>query len=149
MNKRGDKMQEGGVFVGLTSAGVEWVAYKEADFLPMCERFDALEARKAAKAGELVRVKGLTAIQIGRAFEAGQGYCEANNKTIRDGKTFIEASRDVLEAIAEDLRIEAEHIGGTVDFMDCITDAQIAFAESAVQRSLLSTAKKIEKALAK
>ena len=51
--KRGDTVKtEGrasGRYVGRTAAGTIWVAYDEADFAAMCERFDALTRKTAPK----------------------------------------------------------------------------------------------------
>ncbi len=41
--RRGDVVGVGARFVGTTSNGVEWIAYRAVDFAPMCQAFDDLE----------------------------------------------------------------------------------------------------------
>jgi hypothetical protein len=49
---RGQLVERAGVvgrWVGLSSTGLEWVAYQDADFATMCQAFDQAEARRIAR----------------------------------------------------------------------------------------------------
>lgn len=85
--KRGDNY-EGGLYVGTTKAGVEWVARAnrsgsaEENFAKLCERFDATQTRK------VTGIRSQNVIEIAERLHAG----DVENSRIEARRTKITAT---------------------------------------------------------
>lgn len=147
--KRGDNL-EGGLYVGTTKAGVQWVAYDEERFAAMCDRFDQTQTVK------LTGVRGGTMMQVAEYLH--QADQENGNPEARRTKitaTTITAPRSFMVELAERLREEAEQwaCGSRTIAENCFsTDMDWRFEEAAnlrLAKSLKRWAAKIERRIAR
>lgn len=134
--QRGDSY-EGGLYVGTSRAGVEWVSRRGAEeFARLCERFDQREgkptpARRVKLTGCSAQVIELADACATTGAEAGLDYCQA--ATVR--ATVIEAAPEFFGDLAERLRDAAlDWLSGdrTIEEANCEIDWR--FAEAAGKR---------------
>ena len=94
-------------FVGISPAGVEYVAYKAKDIDHLEGRLARLWKRHLARR---IRVRGLTPAQAEHALSAASVLdCKPSDRNAEFGRTWVEASHELLFNIAQDLEYDAEH----------------------------------------
>ena len=150
--KRGD-LYCGGLYVGTTEAGVEWVSYKGAeDFARLCERFDARSPKPAPKKVARVRKLSERVADVCGDTLAAMAENGEDVSMVKVGATFAEGDAEFLASCAARLEMAADDVrsGMGCEAASC-NEMDFRFAEMVDARtikSLLAWAKKFDRAAA-
>jgi hypothetical protein len=137
--QRGDATPCGGIYVGRTSVGCDWVARPtarhtiEESFAIMCVNFDEMETRK------VTGIRSEKVIELAELLQDNDSQCNVGTRPRRATRTTItrttiEAPRSFFQDLAYDLLCEADRWGDERTIAEANYDIQPEFVEAADRR---------------